>query len=37
MKDYPVERLMRDAGLLQVYEGTSEIQCVAIARNRLNQ
>ncbi|MGO9799736.1 MAG: acyl-CoA dehydrogenase family protein [Candidatus Binatus sp.] len=35
MKDYPVEKLMRDAKLLQIYEGTSQIQRVVIARNLL--
>jgi acyl-CoA dehydrogenase len=35
MKDYPVEKLMRDAKLLQIYEGTSQIQHVVIARNLL--
>src|SRR5207247_624318 len=32
MKEYPVEKLMRDAKLFQIYEGTSEIQRVVIAR-----
>jgi len=35
MKDYPVEKLMRDAKILQIYEGTSQIQRVVIARNLL--
>ena len=35
MKEYPVEKLMRDAKLLQVYEGTSQVQRVVIARNLL--
>ena len=35
IKDYPVEKLMRDAKLLQIYEGTSQIQRVVIARNLL--
>jgi butyryl-CoA dehydrogenase len=26
MKDYPVEKMMRDAKILQIYEGTNEIQ-----------
>ena len=26
MKEYPVEKMMRDAKLLQIYEGTNEIQ-----------
>ena len=34
-KEYPVEKLMRDAKLLQIYEGTSQIQRVVIARNVL--
>jgi alkylation response protein AidB-like acyl-CoA dehydrogenase len=32
VKDYPVERMMRDAKLTQIYEGTNEIQRVVIAR-----
>ncbi len=32
MKDYPVERFMRDAKLLEIGEGTSEIQRLVIAR-----
>jgi acyl-CoA dehydrogenase len=35
MKEYPVEKLMRDAKLLQIYEGTSQIQHVVIARHLL--
>jgi acyl-CoA dehydrogenase len=35
MKEYPVEKLMRDAKLLQIYEGTSQIQHMVIARNLL--
>lgn len=31
-KEYPVEKLMRDAKLLQIYEGTSQIQRMVIAR-----
>jgi acyl-CoA dehydrogenase len=34
-KEYPVEKLMRDAKLLQIYEGTSQIQRVVIARSLL--
>jgi len=26
MKDYPVEKMMRDAKVLQIYEGTNQIQ-----------
>jgi acyl-CoA dehydrogenase len=32
MKDYPAEKLMRDAKLLQIYEGTNQIQRVVISR-----
>jgi acyl-CoA dehydrogenase len=32
-REYPVEKLMRDAKLLQIYEGTSQIQRIVIARN----
>ena len=32
MKEYPVERLFRDAKVTEIYEGTSEIQRVVIAR-----
>ena len=35
MKEYPVEKLMRDIKLVQIYEGTSQIQRVVIARNLL--
>ena len=33
--EYPVEKLMRDAKLLQIYEGTSQIQRVVIAKHLL--
>jgi acyl-CoA dehydrogenase len=36
-KEYPVEKLMRDAKLLQIYEGTSQIQRVVIARHLLGR
>jgi alkylation response protein AidB-like acyl-CoA dehydrogenase len=32
VSDYPVERMMRDAKITQIYEGTNEIQRVIIAR-----
>ena len=32
MQEYGVERLMRDAKITQIYEGTSEIQLLVIAR-----
>ena len=37
MNDYPVQKLMRDAKLLQIYEGTSQIQRMVIARSLLKQ
>ena len=33
VNEYPVERMMRDAKITQIYEGTNEIQRVVIARN----
>ncbi len=33
--EYPVEKLMRDAKILQIYEGTSQIQRMVIAKNIL--
>ncbi len=35
VKDYPVEKLMRDAKILQIYEGTAQVQRLVIARNLL--
>jgi acyl-CoA dehydrogenase len=37
VRDYPVEKLMRDAKLLQIYEGTSQIQRIVIARQTLSR
>ena len=36
VKEYHVERLMRDAKITQIYEGTSEIQRIIIARNTID-
>lgn len=33
--DYPVEKLMRDAKIYQIYEGTSQIQRIVISRSLL--
>ncbi|MBW9088990.1 acyl-CoA dehydrogenase family protein [Rhizobium wenxiniae] len=33
MSDYPVERIYRDARICQIYEGTSDVQRLVIARN----
>lgn len=35
LKDHPVERMMRDAKITQIYEGTNQIQRVVIARSLL--
>ncbi|XP_015598254.1 probable medium-chain specific acyl-CoA dehydrogenase, mitochondrial [Cephus cinctus] len=35
--EYPVEKLMRDAKIFQIYEGTSEIQKLVISRTLLNE
>ena len=37
VKDYHVERLMRDAKITQIYEGTSEIQKIVISRSIITQ
>jgi alkylation response protein AidB-like acyl-CoA dehydrogenase len=37
MKEYPAERMMRDAKITQIYEGTNQIQRLVIARALLNE
>ena len=37
MKDYPIERFYRDVRLMRIYEGTSEIQKIVIARELLKE
>ncbi len=37
MREYPVERMMRDAKITQIYEGTNQIQRVVIAREILRR
>jgi acyl-CoA dehydrogenase len=37
VKDYPVEKLMRDAKILQIYEGTAQVQRIVIARQVLGK
>ncbi len=37
VKDYHIERLMRDAKITQIYEGTSEIQKIVISRSLIKQ
>jgi len=35
-KDFPLERMMRDAKITQIYEGTNQIQRLVMSRNLLN-
>ena len=35
--EYPVEKLMRDAKIYQIYEGTSQIQKIVVGREVLKQ
>jgi len=35
MREYPVERMMRDAKITQIYEGTNQIQRIIIANQLL--
>jgi alkylation response protein AidB-like acyl-CoA dehydrogenase len=37
IKEYPVERLFRDAKATEIYEGTSEVQRIVIARELYSQ
>ncbi|HEX4446928.1 MAG TPA: acyl-CoA dehydrogenase family protein [Polyangiaceae bacterium] len=37
VKDYPVEKLMRDAKILQIFEGTAQVQRIVIARQVLGK
>jgi alkylation response protein AidB-like acyl-CoA dehydrogenase len=36
-REFPVERFMRDAKIMQIYEGTNQIQRVVIARELLGR
>jgi alkylation response protein AidB-like acyl-CoA dehydrogenase len=37
IQEYPVERMMRDAKITQIYEGTNQIQRLVIAREMLKE
>ncbi|MCU0643063.1 MAG: acyl-CoA dehydrogenase family protein [bacterium] len=37
MRDYPIEKFMRDAKITQIYEGTNQIQRMVIARNIIRE
>jgi butyryl-CoA dehydrogenase len=37
MKEYPVEKMMRDAKILQIYEGTNQIQRNVIALDMIKE
>ena len=37
LKDYPVERMMRDAKINQIWEGTNQIQRIVISRHLLGR
>ena len=37
MKEYPVEKMMRDAKILQIYEGTTNMQLAVIAKQLLGK
>jgi alkylation response protein AidB-like acyl-CoA dehydrogenase len=37
IQEYPVERMMRDAKITQIYEGTNQIQRLVIAREMVKE
>ena len=37
MEDYPIAKFYRDAKILQIYEGTNQIQRLVIARNLIKE
>jgi alkylation response protein AidB-like acyl-CoA dehydrogenase len=36
MKDYPVERMMRDAKMIQIFDGSNQIQRVIVGKGLLS-
>ena len=36
-REYPVEKLMRDAKVMQIYEGTSQVQRMIIAKQLMQR
>jgi hypothetical protein len=37
MKDYPIEKYMRDAKITQIYEGTNQVQRLVVARSLVKE
>jgi alkylation response protein AidB-like acyl-CoA dehydrogenase len=37
MKDYPVEKMLRDAKITQIYEGTNQIQRIVVAQELIRE
>ena len=37
MRDYPIEKFMRDAKITQIYEGTNQVQRLVVARNLIKE
>jgi len=37
MRDYPIEKYMRDAKITQIYEGTNQVQSMVVARNLVKE
>ncbi len=37
MRDYPIEKYMRDAKIVQIYEGTNQVQRMVVARNLVKE
>ena len=37
MRDYPIEKYMRDAKITQIYEGTNQVQRMVVARSLIKE